>query len=110
MAWKAWYDALGKPSWTPEPATIGLIWQILYPIILVTFGFVFLQALRKKVPWTAALPFGLGASLYLGLSAGLAYGGLAALQHRYRGCLCLSCLQAVASGAPISAGPAAAAS
>lgn len=57
MPWKAWYDALEKPSWTPEPATIGLIWQILYPIILVTFGFVFVQALRKKTPWSAALPF-----------------------------------------------------
>ncbi len=52
-----WYDALLKPSWTPDPATIGLIWQILYPIIFVSFGFVFLQALRKKVPLRAALPF-----------------------------------------------------
>jgi translocator protein len=26
-------------------------------IILVTFGFVFMQAIRKKVPWTVALPF-----------------------------------------------------
>jgi len=26
-----WYSALAKPSWTPALATIGLIWQILYP-------------------------------------------------------------------------------
>jgi benzodiazapine receptor len=52
-----WYNSLGKPIWTPVPATIGLIWQILYPIILVTFGFVFVQAIRKKVPWRMALPF-----------------------------------------------------
>lgn len=52
-----WYNNLEKPSWTPEPSTIGLIWQILYPIILVTFGFVFVQAIRKKVPWKVALPF-----------------------------------------------------
>ena len=57
MSWKEWYDSLIKPSWTPEPATIGLIWQILYPIILITFAFVLIQALRKKLPWKAALPF-----------------------------------------------------
>lgn len=59
MTWKVWYDSLTKPSWTPEPSTIGLIWQILYPIILVTFGFVFVQAIRKKLPWKVALPFGI---------------------------------------------------
>lgn len=59
MEWRDWYDSLAKPSWTPEPATIGLIWQILYPIILITFGFVFVQAIRKKVPWKVALPFGI---------------------------------------------------
>ena len=52
-----WYNALAKPSWTPAPATIGLIWQILYPIIFVSFGFVFLQAMRGKLPWGVALPF-----------------------------------------------------
>lgn len=57
MAWKDWYDALEKPTWTPEPGTIGLIWQILYPIILVTFGFIFVQAARKKIPWPVAVPF-----------------------------------------------------
>ena len=57
MSWMEWYDSLVKPSWTPEPATIGLIWQILYPVIIVTFGFVLIQALRKKIPWKAALPF-----------------------------------------------------
>lgn len=57
MDWKTWYDALEKPDWTPAPATIGLIWQILYPIILVSFGFVFVQALRRKVPWLVAVPF-----------------------------------------------------
>ena len=34
-----------------------MIWQILYPIILVSFGIVFVQAIRKKVPWLIALPF-----------------------------------------------------
>lgn len=57
MHWLDWYNSLAKPEWTPAPATIGLIWRILYPIILVSFGFVFVQAIRKKVPWLVALPF-----------------------------------------------------
>ena len=57
MTWMDWYNSLAKPTWTPAPATIGLIWQILYPIILVTFGFVFVQTIRRKVPWIVALPF-----------------------------------------------------
>lgn len=57
MPWLDWYNSLAKPSWTPAPATIGLIWQILYPIIIVTFGFVFVQAIQRKVPWLVALPF-----------------------------------------------------
>jgi tryptophan-rich sensory protein len=52
-----WYQSLEKPTWTPAPGTIGLIWQLLYPVILLTFGFVFMQALRKKIPWTVAVPF-----------------------------------------------------
>ena len=57
MTWIDWYNSLQKPSCTPAPSTIGMIWQILYPIILITFGFVFLQAFRKKLPWKVALPF-----------------------------------------------------
>ena len=57
MTWMEWYNSLIKPSWTPDPSTIGLMWQILYPIIFVTFGFVVVQAIRRKIPWRAALPF-----------------------------------------------------
>ena len=67
MSWMEWYNSLVKPEWTPEPATIGLVWQILYPIILVTFGFVFIQAMRRKIPWRAAFPFALN------LAANLAF-------------------------------------
>lgn len=55
--WIDWYNSLAKPSWTPAPGTIGLIWQILYPVILLSFGFVFLQAYRSGIPWIVALPF-----------------------------------------------------
>ena len=57
MSWMQWYGSLAKPSWTPAPSTISLIWTILYPVILVSFGFVFVKAIRRKVPWKVAVPF-----------------------------------------------------
>ena len=57
MDWMTWYNGLAKPTWTPDPSTIGLIWQILYPIILISFLFVFVQAARRRVGWRVALPF-----------------------------------------------------
>jgi translocator protein len=57
MDWMTWYNGLTKPSWTPAPSTIGLIWNILYPIIALSFGFVFVQAIRRKIGWKVALPF-----------------------------------------------------
>jgi translocator protein len=39
-------DSLAKPGWT-----------ILYPVIISSFGFVFVQAYRRKVPSKVALPF-----------------------------------------------------
>lgn len=35
----------------------GLIWTNLYPIILISFGFVFVQAFRGRVSWRVAAPF-----------------------------------------------------
>lgn len=67
MTWIEWYNSLIKPSWTPDPATIGLMWQIIYPIIFVTFTFVLVQAIRRKVPWKVVVPFAIN------LAANLAF-------------------------------------
>lgn len=47
---RSWYDSLAKPSWTPEPSTIGLVWTVLYPIIFVTFAIAVFKAVRGEVP------------------------------------------------------------
>jgi benzodiazapine receptor len=57
MTWMEWYDSLAKPPWTPAPATISLIWTILYPVIVTSFGFVFVQAFRRKLSRRVALSF-----------------------------------------------------
>lgn len=57
MDWMTWYNTLVKPTWTPNPATIGLIWTILYPIIGASFIFVLVQSIRKRMPWSVLAPF-----------------------------------------------------
>ena len=57
MPWIEWYNNLAKPTWTASPATIGLIWTLLYPIILITFGFVFVKVYQGKVPRSVAVAF-----------------------------------------------------
>ena len=77
-----WYDSLAKPNWTPAPSTISLIWMILYPIILVSFGFVFVQAIRSKVPRMVAVPFAVNLVanlLFMPIFAGLRNVPLAAV-------------------------------
>jgi hypothetical protein len=54
VSWTKWCHSQWKPSWTPAPATIGLSWQILYPIIIATFSIIFVQACRRTVPWLRA--------------------------------------------------------
>jgi tryptophan-rich sensory protein len=74
MTWMEWYNSLVKPSWTPAPSTISLIWMILYPIILVSFGFVFVRAFQGKVPRLVALPFAINLVanlLFMPIFAGL---------------------------------------
>ena len=82
MPWIDWYNTLAKPTWTPAPSTISMIWMILYPVILISFGFVFVQAFRKKLPWTVALPFAVNLVanlLFMPIFAGLRSVPLAAV-------------------------------
>ena len=74
MTWIEWYGRLAKPSWTPAPSTISLIWMLLYPVILISFGFVFVKAFQRKLPRLVALPFAI--SLIANLSFMPIFAGL----------------------------------
>ena len=51
-----WYETLVKPSWTPAPGVIGTIWTVLYPIILVVFGYVAFRVFRGEFPKALLVP------------------------------------------------------
>jgi len=55
----SWYETLKKPFFAPPSWAFGVAWGVLYPIILVSFGYVFYQAFKKKYPSKIALPFAL---------------------------------------------------
>ena len=51
------YVALTKPWFAPPSSIFGIVWPIIYLIIVVSFGYVFIQAFKKQIPWLVALPF-----------------------------------------------------
>ena len=55
----SWYALLIKPRWAPPSWLFGPVWTILYAGIAVSFGTVFWQASKGKIPWMVALPFAL---------------------------------------------------
>ena len=56
---RPWYDSLDKPSWTPSPQVIGVIWSILYPIIVAVNGYVLYKVIKGELPRQLLLPFAL---------------------------------------------------
>ena len=52
-----WYNSLNKPSWTPSPETIGTVWTVLYPIIIIVNFIVIKMLISKQISFIVALPF-----------------------------------------------------
>ncbi len=52
-----WYSQLIKPTWAPPAWLFGPVWSVLYVLIFISFGKVFLMAYKREVPFKVVLPF-----------------------------------------------------
>lgn len=54
---RIWYSQLIKPTWAPPSWIFGPVWSVLYILIAISFGKVFLLLWQKQISWIVALPF-----------------------------------------------------
>ena len=52
----SWYEELAKPAWAPPGPVFGIVWSILYPIIIVAYGYVIYRIARGEFPAALLVP------------------------------------------------------
>ncbi len=54
---KSQYLEYIQPSWAPPAWLFGPVWSVLYILIAISFGFVFMKAWQGQIPAIVVVPF-----------------------------------------------------
>jgi tryptophan-rich sensory protein len=57
MDYQKTYTNYKRPPLSPPPYLFGVVWPILYILIIISYGFVFWQVLRGNIAGSLAIPF-----------------------------------------------------
>lgn len=57
MNTQTWYQQLIKPVWAPPAWLFGPVWSVLYLIIIISFGYVFVKFAQGKISGWVVAPF-----------------------------------------------------
>jgi len=51
------YTTWIQPAWAPPSWLFGPVWGVLYTVIAISFGYVFIKVFQGQIPAIVALPF-----------------------------------------------------
>ncbi|KKQ18029.1 MAG: TspO and MBR like protein [Berkelbacteria bacterium GW2011_GWA1_36_9] len=46
-----------KPPLSPPAYLFGIVWPILYALIIISYGFIFYKAFKNEISWKLTIPF-----------------------------------------------------
>jgi tryptophan-rich sensory protein len=52
-----WYSKIKRPKWSPPSWIFGPVWSILYILIFISFGYVFINIFNSNIPGYILIPF-----------------------------------------------------
>ncbi|MCX6809404.1 MAG: tryptophan-rich sensory protein [Candidatus Berkelbacteria bacterium] len=57
MNYQKSYTNYKRPPLSPPPYLFGIVWPILYVLIIISYGFVFYQAIKGNISGLLTIPF-----------------------------------------------------
>ena len=65
MEMMEWYQTLIRPDFAPPAELFGPVWGVLYVIIAISFGYLAVQIIKKRIPMYVGVPFALNLAFNL---------------------------------------------